>query len=146
MTPAELYAQLADLRPEDDLVFETQSGVIGGGYHVTELRLSRSTAIDCAGGVTSSVGATLQLLDGYGDKFMPVGRFGTILKQSIVGVDGLGEAAMKVEFAHDNQGLGLFHIDAIASEGARAVIRLTPDEALCRPAQVSKAAGRGCCA
>lgn len=125
----QLDAALADTR----LVFATAEGPILPGYHVTELRRLDATGIDCGGVVTSWREVVVQLLDGTGRDYMTVGKFRGILSKSFDRVDGLASAPMRVEFAHENQGLGMFIVaDTDMREGV-VTVTLAPDHAVCKP-------------
>ena len=87
------------------MVFETDEGEIGDGYHVTEFKAGTCDGDRLRGARLSNWSeATLQLLDGQGVGHMPAGKFAGILKQSIAKVSGLGDAPLQVEFAHGNRG------------------------------------------
>ena len=49
MTLNDLADQLANVRADMPVVFETDQGPISGGYHITELPFADLTGIDCGG-------------------------------------------------------------------------------------------------
>ena len=125
MTLTDLRAALGGMNPDAELVFETEDGTIGGGYHVTEFKRSDVTSVDCGGRKDAWSEATLQLLDGAGGDRMRVGKFARILDQSLRALPGLGAAPLSVEFAPSNAGLRLFHPAAPEASGDRALVRLS---------------------
>jgi len=134
MTPETLRTALDELPAEAPLLFLTDEGEITGGYHVTELKLAHVTAIDCGARRSDWAEATLQLLDGHGGAHMTVGKFNVILAQSIRHVDGLGDAPLRVEFAHGNTDLRLLEIGAPVRRGQKVTIPLGAAHAVCKPA------------
>lgn len=123
------------------LVFTSDAGDIGSGYHVTELKLSHVTGIDCGGRVNEWQEAAVQLLDGNGSNHMPVSKFTGILEQSIARVEGLGAAQAHVEFSPNNTGLRTYNLQAPEVKGDRVLIRLQAAGAVCKP---SLEAGLNC--
>lgn len=71
----ELLAHLKTTPSASALVFSTEDGDIGSGYHVTEFKHAKVTGIDCGGRVSEWVEASVQLLDGSGGSHMAVGKF-----------------------------------------------------------------------
>ncbi len=135
MTLTDLRAALGAMNPDAELVFQTEDGTIGGGYHVTEFKLSDVTSVDCGGRTDAWSEATLQLLDGAGGDRMRVEKFARILDQSLGALPGLGAAPLTVEFAPSNAGLRLFHPAAPKASGDRALVRLDQGRAVCKPAR-----------
>lgn len=147
MTPQELLDALSTLPPDAPLVFQTDAGPIRGGYHVTEWRQNQIQSIDCGARKSGWTEAILQLLDGSGGRHMTVGRFVTILGQSIRHVDGLADSPFQVEFAPGNAGLRLYRPEAPRQGDEAVTLRLTESAALCKPAQQALAGvvAAGCC-
>ncbi|MEO1495038.1 MAG: DUF6428 family protein [Pseudomonadota bacterium] len=156
MTPQEMLTALNALPREAALIFETGDGEIAGGYHVTEWKVHDVRSIDCGATMAAWTEVSLQLLDGAGGDLMSVGRFASILAQSLAKLDGLGESAMQVEFAHGNLGKRIYHAAVPVLDGDRVVVALTDQHALCKPAEAFRAAwvarthrngptGRTCC-
>lgn len=116
------------------LVFTSDEGDIGSGYHVTEFKLSRVTGIDCGGRVNDWQEAAVQLLDGSGGSHMAVSKFTGILEQSIARVEGLGTAETYVEFSPNNKGLRTYNLQAPQVKGDSVLIRLQAASAVCKPA------------
>ncbi|WP_238112672.1 DUF6428 family protein [Yoonia sp. I 8.24] len=117
------------------LVFTTDGGDIGSGYHVTELRHSLTTGIDCGGNVDSWHEARLQLLDGQGATHMSVQKFNHILKESISVLPELAQAPVLAEYGQNNEALTLMSIGAPKEQGGSVVVRLGGLRAVCKPAQ-----------
>ncbi|MEQ8228222.1 MAG: DUF6428 family protein [Rhodospirillales bacterium] len=132
-----------------ELIFSTEQGPIGQGYHLTEIKHATVTGIDCGARVTTWTEASLQLLDGAGDAYMTVGKFKGILDTSLATIEDLGDAGLKVEFANGNAGLRLYRITHIAHQDRRVVITLGDDRAVCKPAAERSTPppneGTGCC-
>ena len=141
MNLVELIEELDGMPQDMPLVFTTEDGEIGGGYHVTELKLSDVTGIDCGAGIDRWSETSLQLLDGGGGTHMAVGKIVGILRQSVSRVEGLASAPVHVEFAPGNAGLRRYEVADPAIEDARVLVRLREDRAVCKPAD---RAGRGC--
>lgn len=146
MTINDFLQTLADNPADAPVVFTTKQGEIGGGYHVTELKLAHITGIDCAARRDEWAEASIQLLDGGGGTHMAVGKLSNILAQSKKHVKGLGEADMHFEFAHNNAGLQRYSMHSSITANGRVEIQLDTQRAVCKPAQDSVSiSGSGCC-
>ncbi len=149
MTPESLLKTLKTMPPDAQLVFETDAGLIGNGYHVTELKSAHVTSIDCGARVSEWTEASLQLLDGDGDgdNLMTVGKFSKIAAQSIHRIEALGSSPLHVEFAHRNEGLRIYQIAEPTLKGGKVSVRLSEDAAHCKPAldAAARQAGATCC-
>ena len=137
MTAAKLLSSLGTMNPQASLIFVTDDGDIGGDYHVTEFKRATVTGIDCAGRVSNWTEATLQLLDDSGSEHMSVGKFTAILAQSLARVEGLGDVAMRAEFAPRNRGLRMYNMAPPAMRGDDVVLHLSEDRAACKPFTLS---------
>ncbi|GAA6182185.1 DUF6428 family protein [Shimia sp. NS0008-38b] len=137
---AKLLAELQGQGADDPLVFVTDEGEIGAGYHVTELRHSQATGIDCGGVIETWQDARLQLLDGNGAAHMRVGKFCAIVEQSLTAVPELADVPLMVEFGHNNAALRLLSIANVAHESGRVVVQLGETGAVCKPQQRGLAA------
>ena len=140
MTLDELLALTTSLPANHSLVFTTDDGPIGAGYHVTELKLANIVSIDCGARTSSWSEASLQLLDGQGRGHMPVGKFTSILARSLQKVDGLGASPAFVEFGHRNAGMQIFQPGEPEISGETVTLRLKPVRAHCKPAQEARRA------
>tara|TARA_R110002126_G_scaffold291789_1_gene458308 strand:- start:9754 stop:10281 length:528 start_codon:yes stop_codon:yes gene_type:complete len=132
---------LSSLKPFDGaaaLIFEVDDQIIGAGYHVTELRHSASTGIDCGGNVETWQEARLQLLDGPGETHMSLGKFRAIVEKSLDRLPELADAPLLVEFSPENMGLKLMALDAPLMKDGRICLRLRDSRALCKPAQKNR--------
>ncbi|WP_428644244.1 DUF6428 family protein [Roseibium sp.] len=162
MTPNQLLETLSAMPAEAPLVFATQEGAIGAGYHVTELKHAQVTSIDCGGRVAIWQEVALQLLDGEGRDHMPVGKFAAIVRQSIAKIRDLADCRMHVEFAHGNQGLRIFQLARPELSDGAVGLQLSEGRAHCKPAMekaaekpaigdaavaatAATATGAGCC-
>jgi hypothetical protein len=129
------------------LVFATAEGEIGGGYHVTELKQTSITSIDCGGNIDDWRETHVQLLDGQNGDHMSIGKFSSIAAQSIVKLHGLGGAPLYFEFALKNKGLRRYQVESLTSDGGQTSILLREGRAMCKPASVGvlSAKSAGCC-
>ncbi|MEP3882692.1 DUF6428 family protein [Planktotalea sp.] len=146
---AELLADISRHDSELPLVFQTEQGDIGAGYHVTELRHSQSKGIDCGGKIESWEETRLQLLDGAGTSHMNVGKFRVIVEKSLSAMPELGQAPLLVEFGHDNSGLTLLSLNESELLNGRVVLRLGDARAVCKPferAKITPPTDARCCA
>ena len=147
-TFSDLLAALKSQDPAQALIFTTDTGEIGAGYHVTELRISASKGIDCGGNVEEWQEARLQLLDGQGREHMSVGKFASIVEKSLAALPDLAQAPLLAEFGHNNAGLTLMSIGVPEVRGAAVVLPLGAARAVCKPAQRSMKANtqtEACC-
>ncbi|WP_422383788.1 DUF6428 family protein [Roseibium album] len=147
MTPQMLLETLQTLPADLPLVFQTAEGDVGDGYHVTEFKLAQVNSIDCGGRLRSWREAALQLLDGHGGGHMNVGKFSSILGQSITRVTGLGESPLHVEFAHENRGMRIYEISRPRLHEGQVGVDLNEIRAHCKPAleHAATAETAGCC-
>lgn len=147
MTPQLLLETLEALPADLPLVFQTEEGEIGKGYHVTELKLAQISSIDCGGRLASWTEAALQLLDGRGGGHMNVGKFAAILGQSVSRVKGLATSPLHVEFAHGNRGMRIYSLSTPLVREGFVSVGLGETRAICKPAQdhAQKTETGGCC-
>ncbi|MEM9197555.1 MAG: DUF6428 family protein [Pseudomonadota bacterium] len=140
MTPQTLLDSLKTLPSQMPISFATEAGAAGWGYHVTELKQAKITSIDCGGRVAEWVEASLQILDGEGDRdrAMQVGKLAGILSHSIATVTGLGTADLQVEFSLGNTGMQIFQPGTPRREGDTVLIELSSSQAQCKPASAFK--------
>jgi hypothetical protein len=133
MTLAEMKEILNQKNIDAPLIFSTATEEIGVGYHVTEIKASDISSIDCAGNVSRWTETALQLLDGSHGTHMKVGKFIRILDHSFGAIDALRESPAFVEFAPKNKGLGKYELtpDETGSEIARFTLIAAHDQ--CKP-------------
>lgn len=134
------------------LIFSTPDGPISEGYHVTELKLAHINSIDCAAQLDAWTEATLQILDGHGRTHLPVGKFIRILDQSVHSIKGLGSSPLRIEFAHDNNGMQIFEPTVPLYADGVVQLEMKPIHAQCKPAMITRSGQRkistveeGCC-
>lgn len=147
-TLSDLLVDLKGHDPEKSLIFATKEGEIRPGYHVTELRHSVSTGIDCGGHIERWQDAKLQLLDGQGGTHMSVGKFKKIVERSLAALPELKDVPLRVEFGHNNAKLTLMSLSAPEDARGNVLIRLGEARAVCKPAQQKSEIGNGqdvCC-
>jgi len=147
MTLNDLLEFLDALPQEAPLVFNTDAGPIGDGYHVTELKLLRVDSIDCGARRSNWVESVLQLLDGEGGGHMSVGKFSAIARQSSRHLGGLADHDLQVEFAPRNKGLRVFQPMIPELLDGTVSLPLKEGRAHCKPAleRVSNPGKAGCC-
>ncbi len=148
--PATLGQLMETFKPLADgagVVFHTDDGEIGGGYHVTELKLAHFDSIDCGGNRHRWSEAHLQLLDAPGSEHMRAGKFTGILRKCLETIDELRDVPVYVEFALENRGIERFRIEDIEVDGNRIAIALEPGNAACKPALAAQPMrnGSACC-
>ncbi len=148
-TATEVIDALDVLPPDMPVGFVTETGEIGEGYHITELKLAEVRSIDCVGRRADWVEAQLQLLDGSGAGWQGAGKITAVLRRCFAALPDLAEAPLSVEFGHRNHGLSRFALGALELRGDRAVVPLLPAAAQCKPAAEiggpGPTAGAGCC-
>lgn len=137
ITFSELLASLQNQDPMKSLVFTSEDGEIGAGYHVTELRHSVSTGIDCGGNVETWEDAKLQILDGQGSEHMHVGKFSDIIEKSLSVLPQLRDVPLLVEFGHNNERLTIMSLHGPEISDAAVVLSLGDARAVCKPAMRS---------
>lgn len=126
-------ATLEPYNPSSPVIFRTDDYEIGGGYHVTELRHSEVTGIDCSGHLSRWRDARVQLLDAPGDNPMTIGTLRGILAKSIAQLPELATVPFAVEFGPKNRDLRVMSVDEPKSDGDHVVIHLRDTSALCKP-------------
>lgn len=143
-TLSDLAAVLAAVPAETSAVFVTSEGDIGGGYHVTELKLAEIASIDCGARRGRWREAQMQLLDGHGRTHMNAGKLAAILDRSISAMPGLAEVPFTIEFAHGNRGLSRYRLGIPVPEKERVTLPLAAEHAQCKPA-AQHAGTAACC-
>lgn len=133
MTLNEIRAILKQKNPDAPLVFSTTSETIGAGYHVTELKASDITSIDCAGNLLQWTETSLQLLDGAHGEHMKAGTFLGILNHSFAKIEALKVSQTFVEFSPKNEGLRIYEPVLQQTGPEIAEFRLIDARAQCKP-------------
>lgn len=145
----DLITDLKTLDPALPLVFATDDGEIGGGYHVTELKRADIHSIDCGGNLSSWSETNLQLLDGTGRDHMAVGKFISIAEHSMAKIDALSDGPLSFEYSPQNIGLHRYEAHEISIHQHKVQLHLTEDRAHCKPAMKvigdAPTTGSGCC-
>ncbi len=134
VTLSTFLAELDHANPEAGVVFATEDGPVGAGYHITELKSARVDSIDCGGRRSTWVEAAVQVLDVFGDAPMPVERLRAILDRSIAAIPELAEAPVHVEFGHRNQSLSRYDIAGLKIGPTAVTVSLVRAHASCKPA------------
>ncbi|WP_425092776.1 DUF6428 family protein [Tropicimonas sp. S265A] len=147
-TLTDLIADLSAQDPEAAAVFQLDGRDIQAGYHVTELKLARIDGIDCGGRRSHWQEAQMQVLDGYGGKWMRAGKLAGILRQSAEALPGLADAPLSVEFAPGNAHLARYHLGPLGTDAeGRLTLPLVATRAVCKPAEdhALRVGGARCC-
>ncbi|UXN58237.1 DUF6428 family protein [Phyllobacterium zundukense] len=153
---------LAELEPHADksLVIEYGGRSIQSGYHVTEVKAGSFVTLDCGGNPDQWHETILQVEDipsQDGRDFMKVEKFRKILAQVATKIELEAEARLTFEVGVPGTPMQVFDVHALEIDGERALLRLAPRPAICKPrhraAQVANAvsycaspAKPGCCA
>lgn len=134
--------------PEAGVVFATEEGPVGAGYHITELKHANIDSIDCAGRQSRFEEVSVQVLDVVGDAPMPVERLRMILTQSLAAIPALADAPVHVEFGHRNERLSRYEIAGLEVAKHLLTIKMFRAHATCKPAAQPAARGTvtSCCA
>ncbi len=133
---------LNDLKAFDltlPLIFTFEGGEIGGGYHVTEIKTSNITSIDCGGQISEWSEVAIQLLDGQKGQHMKASKLVSIIEHSLGCLERLGDKPLYFEFAPQNIGLQLFSLEKIDVSSDRISVRLMERRAICKPARKATA-------
>lgn len=139
---------LETANPEAGVVFATEDGPVGAGYHITELKHARVDSIDCGGRQSSWDEVAVQVLDVFGDAPMPVERLRGILNRSLIAIPALADAPVHVEFGHRNESLSRYDIAGVSIDGHLVQVSMVRAHATCKPAAnpVRPGATTRCCA
>ena len=133
MTLNDILKILEAVSANAPVIFTTEQGEIGGGYHITELKLASVNSIDCGGRLSNWTEASVELLDGTGETHMAAGKWRAILSQSVKKVAGLGDADLHIEFGIQNIELRKYKVTAPKISSARIEFHLSDQRALCKP-------------
>ena len=145
-TLAEVSSALAKVPADFPAVFTTEAGDIGGGYHVTELKLADVQSIDCMARQSSWREAQVQILDGHGGTHMAAGQLHKIIAQSLKAVPDLADVPFSIEFSPENQGLSRYSLGAPFTANGKLSIPLESGKATCKPAaDMAKGNTTNCC-
>lgn len=120
------------------LVFETDEGAIGAGYHVTELKQVSIKSIDCGGNVDDWRETHVQLLDGQDGEHMRTGKFAAIADKSMSKLRHLGEEPVFFELGLKNKGLRRYQIDGLTQSANGVRVHLNEGRAMCKPAAAAR--------
>ncbi|MEO1239710.1 MAG: DUF6428 family protein [Pseudomonadota bacterium] len=150
MTDVTLNGFLTTLKtamPEAGVIFATEDGPVGAGYHITELKHARVSSIDCGARQSSWEEVAVQVLDVFGDAPMPVDRLRGILSRSLAALPALADAPVHVEFGHRNESLSRYEIAGLTLDDDLVKISIVRAHATCKPATTAALPGRvtQCC-
>lgn len=152
---------LAELEPHDDksLVIEYGGRTIQSGYHVTEVKAGSFVTLDCGGNPDQWHETILQVEDipsEDGRDFMKVEKLRKILGQVATKIELEAGARLTFEVGVPGTPMEVFDVHALEIDSERALLRLAPRPAICKPrhraAQAASAASgcaspakSGCC-
>jgi hypothetical protein len=133
-----LGAVLAELEPHADksLVIEYGGRTIQSGYHITEVKAGSFVALDCGGNPDRWHETILQIEDipsQDGRDFMKVEKFRKIVAQVATKIDLEAGARLTFEVSVPDVPMQVFDVHALEIDGERAVLRLAPRPAICKP-------------
>ena len=147
--PSNLQQLLDELEayPDHLLIFRSEEGDIGAGFHVTELKQASIKSIDCGGRTDQWTETVLQLLDSSEGTPMAIGKFLAIAEKSEAVLPGLSGVPLIFEYAPGNRGLHRMKIASVHTDDQRVVVSLGEDRAVCKPlADWQNAMAGDCCA
>lgn len=135
------------------LVFALDGEAIRPGYHVTEVKDGRFSALDCGGNPESWRETFIQLWDVAENPergFMPVGKFLAIMGKVAEHVPFDQDAKLTFEVSDGAAAIRLFKASAIdvASDKGFVCVQLVRSPASCKPRDrwlVQQKAGDACC-
>ncbi|MEL7026893.1 MAG: DUF6428 family protein [Pseudomonadota bacterium] len=142
VTLAAFRDALNSANPAAGVTFATEDGMVGDGYHITELKHAEVKSIDCGGRQAAWDEVGVQILDIAGERPMAAEKLAGILERSIDAIPGLGRAPVHVEFGHGNQNLSRYDVAGLSFDKGEVRVSLSRAHAVCKPA-VEK--GSGCC-
>lgn len=150
MNLQDLNTALQPVADDVSIRFQSDEGLVGPGFHITELKAAKIEAIDCGGALDQWDEVILQLMDGHQGQPMRADRLRSILRHSIGKIPALAEADVRVEFAHGNRGMGIHQMSGLSFGDGQAVIELTQDQAVCKAnvraqAKIDTEAAVRCC-
>ena len=137
-SPATLGQLMETFKPLADgagVVFHTDEGEIGAGYHVTELKLAHFDSTDFGGNRHRLVGSPSAAARRAGVRphaRRQVHRHSA--QKCLETIDELRDVPVYVEFALENCGIERFRIEDIEVDGNHIAIALEPGNAACKPA------------
>ncbi len=147
MTLNDVLTDLAEFPPEAELVFTANGTPIHGGYHVTEFQVAQIRSMTCGGDEDAWDEARIQLLDGHGTRNpMAVGKFRNITARVLGKFPEMADLPLSVEFAPDNEGLGIYRPDTPFFDNGTVTLPLRSGQAVCKAAlATTSCCGAGAC-
>lgn len=137
---------------EKALDVETMDGMVGRGYHITEVKAGTFVALDCGGNPDRWEETILQIEDlAQGDMpQMTAGKFSRIVNKVLSSAKPDLAARLTVEIGPPNTAMRIFDAVDVLNETNRTVLRLAPRPAICKPRHreelgLSLAAQSACC-
>lgn len=143
-TIEELISAL-DAKPSLPLVFDFGDGKLERGFHITELRSARISAVDCGGRQDAWDETVIEVMGGYGAP-MAAHKCAAILRRSLGLIPTLAHGRLIVAGAPGTGPARRASARVRTDEAEAVVLDLTAESAACKPAQeYERATGRRCC-
>jgi hypothetical protein len=130
------------------LVLTYAGRTIQPGYHVTEIKAGRFSAIDCGGNPDSWTETVLQVEDIPGSpdaRFMTAGKFLSILARVDQGLGLDGFSRVTIEISRPGEAMQVFDIAGIDAGMDQVTLALAVRPAICKPRHRAVQAAASCC-
>lgn len=137
--------------PEQPIFITYGERDIQNGFHITEIKRSMVSSLDCGSNQEGWPETVVQLLDSDGpsEKRITARKFVSILKKANVDLSRAGLQGLVFEIAKPGESLQLHEFKGVHELEDRVVVLTRPREALCKPAmrlqQSGKTSASGCC-
>lgn len=138
MTTREFLAALAP-HAAAPLRFATDRGIVPPGYHVTEFKATRVTAVDCGGATTAWHETVLQVVPPAQPEAtsMAVGKFLAIYARAAAAVEFDGGALVRIETAAPGSVAIAYPVHGVAVDEHGVTVALVPPAVACKGADPS---------
>ena len=147
-----LASVLAGLAGHDDkaLILQYEDGrLVQAGYHVTEVKAGSFVTLDCGGNPDAWQETVLQVEDlpaAAETPPMSAGKFRSILAKVATKVRLDTDARLTLEVGQPGEAMRIYDVAGIDTIEDRAVMRLTPRPAICKPRHRAAMDASACCA
>ncbi|AEQ52772.1 DUF6428 family protein [Pelagibacterium halotolerans] len=121
---------------------------VQAGYHVTEIKAGSFVTLDCGGNPNAWRETVLQVEDipaNQGSASMTVAKFQSILGKVGSRVQLDRDARLTWEVSRPGDPMGIYDVAGIEIERDRAIVRLSPRPAICKPRHRARQAGAPAC-
>lgn len=135
-------------RETQPLVLEYAGRTIQAGYHVTEIKFARLSALDCGGNPDNWIETILQVEDipaQAGGDFMTVGKFLSILGrvEAALGLDQSSRVTFEV--SRPDEAMQVFDIAGVDTIQGHTRLVLEKRPAICKPRHRAAREEAACC-